>query len=157
LRNILFISLVTLLLLSGCQNKEEQEREQAAEQFKQEQIAKANQAAAESSDTSMMGRMGVTMKDGKFTVDINKTKDFLGVFQKNIDEKSKALSKELKEGNLTMMAPAGIEIKNDKMSIDLNQSRSFFEGLERKLEIFAKEFDGLTSVLYESNQTQSSK
>lgn len=156
MKNILFISFAALIL-SGCQNKEEQDRERAAEQFKQEQIAKANQAAAESSDASMMSRMGIEMKDGKFTVDINKTKDFLGVFQKNIDEKSKAFKKELKEGNLTMMVPAGIEISSDKMSIDLNQSRSFFEGLEKKMESFIKEFDGLTSVLYESNQTNSKK
>jgi hypothetical protein len=98
--------------------------------------------------------MGVSMQDGKLIIDTHKAKDFFWSFQKKLDNTSKELDRELREGNLTVTVPMGVEIRKEKVSIDLNKTRSFFGGWGEKMEAFAKEFDKMTRALYDSNQTE---
>lgn len=177
------LSILLIFFMLGCESKEEKDRALKAEQFKQEQLAKAaeekeQQAKSEkeaadkkleeqrqaeererlekqkTAEPSMMNKMGVSMEDGKLIIDTNKTKKFFTVFQEKMDNTSREIDRELREGNLTVTVPAGIEVTSKKVSIDLNKSESFFKSWGEKMESFAKEFDKMTRSLYDANQTK---
>ena len=189
MKKILFAMLL-IAILAGCESKEERERAQKAEQFKQEQLqklapkaetkevyrqeqptnsskipqkeitvkspVKENRAPQkeEDNESSTLNKMGVSMQDGKLIIDTNKAKEFFWSFQKKLDNTSRELDRELREGNLTVTVPMGVEIRREKVSIDLNKTRSFFDSWGEKMEAFVKEFDKMTRVLYDSNQTE---
>jgi hypothetical protein len=90
------------------------------------------------------------MQEGKLIIDTNKAKEFFWTLQKNLD----GIDKGLQEGNLTAMKPVGIEVTQEKMTIDLNKSRSFFDSWGKQMEVFAKEFDKMTKMLHEENNTK---
>ena len=101
----------------------------------------------------MLQKMGVSMENGKLIFDTNKAKEFFWVLQKRLDNTSREIDREIKEGNLTITVPMGIEVKKEKVSIDLNKTRHFFESWGSKMENFAREFDKMTQSLVEDNQT----
>jgi len=168
-----FISVSLIIgLMTGCESKEEKEQAKQAELFKQEQIKKAEKEAAakvlaeqkaaqraaeeaklaeeRAKNPSVMNKMGVTMQEGKLIIDTNKAKEFFSTLQKNLE----GIDRGLQEGNLTAMKPVGIDVTQDKMTIDLNKSRSFFDSWGKKMEAFAKEFDKMTKMLHEENNTK---
>ena len=185
MKNIIY-GLLSVLLLVGCESKEEKDRAIKAEQFKQEQMKKlANEKSSnqnntpqkaqkeqisaskapvkkeepkteadQSNEPSLINKMGMSMEDGKIIFDTNKAKTFFQNLQSKMDNTSRELDRELKEGNLTVTVPMGIEVKKEKVTVDVNKTRSFFENWGEKMASFAKEFDRMTSSLYEGNQTQ---
>ncbi|MEA3417796.1 MAG: hypothetical protein U9Q90_00180 [Campylobacterota bacterium] len=147
-------------LMAGCESKEEREQAKQAELFKQEQVQKlkeeelARQRAKEEAERAAkesptLSKMGVTMSEGKLVIDTNKAKEFFGTLHKRLDNTSKEIDKELKEGNLTVAKSIGIEVTQDKMSIDLNKTKSFLDRWGEQMESFAKEFDKLTKTLHD--------
>ena len=175
MKKILYICIsasLIIILMTGCESKEDQERAKQAEIFKQEQIEKTAQkalaeeearkaaekkaaeearlAAIQAENPSMMNKMGVTMKEGKLIIDTNKAKGFFTTLQNNLD----GIDRELQEGNLTITKPAGIEVTPDKVSIDLNKSRSFFDSWGKQMEAFAKEFDKIITKLHDDKNGQ---
>jgi len=171
MKRIIFACLL-VGLMAGCESKEDKEQARQAELFKQEQIQKAEKEAAakalaeqeaskraaeearlaeeRAKNPSMMNKMGVTMQDGKLIIDTNKTKEFFGTLEKNLD----GIDRELQKGNLTVMKPAGIEVTQEKVSVDLNKSKSFFDSWGKQMEFFAKEFDKMTKMLNNDTQTE---
>jgi len=169
-----------LFSLVGCESKEEIERAKKAELFKQEQVLKlkyekelkikeaktaelnaqkeraiaeqeAKEAVARAKEPSLMNSLGVSMNDGKFIIDTNKTKKFFGDLHKNLT----TVDRELKEGNLTITKNAGVEITKDSMSIDFNKTGTFLESLGKKMETFSKEFDNLSKSFYNDDTNNS--
>jgi hypothetical protein len=108
-------------------------------------------------EPSVMNRMGITMEGGKIIIDTNKTIEFFSVFQEKLDNTSREIDRELREGNLTITVPMGVEVTSEKVSIDLNKSKSFFDSWGEKMVGFAKEFDKMTQILHEDNHTQEEK
>jgi hypothetical protein len=114
----------------------------------------ANVAEEKADGPSLMNKMGVTMQDGKIIIDTNKTVAFFSVFQEKLDNTSRELDRELREGNLTITVPMGVEVTSEKVSIDLNKSKSFFDRWGEMMVGFAKEFDKMTQILHEDNHTE---
>jgi len=132
------------------------EAEQHPRPEKKEQ-KQALQTQEKADEPSVMSRMGITMQDGKIIIDTNKTIEFFSIFQEKLDNTSRELDRELKEGNLTITVPMGVEVTSEKVSIDLNKSKSFFDSWGEKMVGFAKEFDKMTQMLHEDNHTQGEK
>ncbi|HHD72629.1 MAG TPA: hypothetical protein ENL02_01745 [Epsilonproteobacteria bacterium] len=132
------------------------EREAAAKVSTQKRaVEEADCRATEkANEPSVMEKMGVSMQDGKITIDTNKTVEFFSIFQKKLDNTTRELDRELREGNLTMTVPVGVEVTSEKVSIDLNKSKSFFDSWGEKMLGFAKEFDKMTQILHEDNHTK---
>jgi len=167
-----FLATVVLVMMSGCESKEEMEREKAAKLYKEEQqkkikealVAKekaleaqalAEQKAREEANASTLSKVGISMDDGKLIIDTNKAKDFFTELADGFQETSKKIDKELKEGNLTATKPMGIEVSNEKLTIDLNETKSFFESWGEKMESFSKEFDKLTEIIDQKDDNSS--
>jgi len=117
MKHILF-SIILLLFLSGCQDSKEKQAkhdakvaQQAREELLAELKAKEEAKKAEQNDTKL-SKIGITMNDGKITIDTNKTKEFFQDMTKNIGDKIKKMSKELQEGT----------IENKDAGVDLNES-----------------------------------
>jgi len=135
------------------------EREAAAKALTQKRAREEQErlAAEKANEPSVMEKMGVTMQDGKITIDTNKTVEFFSIFQEKLDNTTRELDRELSEGNLTMTVPVGVEVTSEKVSIDLNKSKSFFDSWGEKMLGFAKEFDKMTQMLHEDNHTKEEK
>ena len=170
---------VALLIgfMTGCESKEEKEQVKQAELFKEEQIQKAAQkveedkkvakvakeavtekarlAAIQAENPSAMNKMGVSMEEGKLTIDTNKAKEFFTIFKKKLDDTSEQIDKEIREGNLTLTIPVGIEVTNRKVSIDINKTKSFLDSWGERMTDFAKEFDTMTKTLHNDTQGDS--
>lgn len=164
----ILVVLMILGVMTGCETKEHKERMRQAELFKQEQLKKAEEEAlarqkakeeAEKAakEASSLSKIGITMGDGKLVIDTNKAREFFGNLHKRLDNTSKEIDKELKEGNLTVTKPMGIEVTQDKMSIDLNKTKSFLDRWGEQMESFAQQFDQLTKTLHENNTSKTSK
>jgi hypothetical protein len=150
----ILIATVVLAILSGCESKEDIERENAAKLYKEQQQQKikeaqavAEQKAREENNASTLSKVGISMDDGKLIIDTNKAKDFFTQLADGFQETSKKIDKELKEGNLTATKAMGIEVSNEKLTIDINETKSFFESWGEKMESFSKEIDKLTEVI----------
>jgi len=160
----ILIATVILAILSGCESKEDIERENAAKIYKEQQQQKikeaqlaekrakeaqavAEQKAREEANASTLSKVGISMDDGKLIIDTNKAKDFFTQLADGFQETSKKIDKELKEGNLTATKAMGIEVSNEKLTIDINETKSFFESWGEKMESFSKEIDKLTEVI----------
>ncbi len=161
-------------LMAGCESKEEKEQAKQAELFKQEQIQKVAQkaelerkeakaekkaaderarlAAIQAENPSAMNKIGISMQDGKLIIDTNKAKEFFTIFEKKIEDTSKRINREIREGNLTFSIPAGVEVTNKKVSIDINKTKSFFNSWGERMADFAKEFDTMTKALHTDTQ-----
>ncbi len=175
MKKILYACLTVVLiagLMTGCESKEEKEQAIEAERFKQEQVQKAEHEAAvkvladkkaaedarlaeeRAKNPSMINNMGVSMDDGKLIIDTNKAKEFFVGLQEKLDNTSKEIDREMREGNLTITIPAGLEVTNETISIDINKSKSFFDSWGERMADFAKEFDTMTEILHSNTQTQ---
>jgi hypothetical protein len=165
----ILLALLVIGLMAGCESKEEKEKARQAEIFKQEQVKKlkeetlarqkaekeAKEAAEKvAKESPTLSKMGVTMSEGKLVIDTNKAKEFFGNLHKKLDNTSKEIDKELKEGNLTVTRSIGIEVTQEKMTVDLNKTKSFLDSWGEQMEAFAKEFDKLTKALHDENSTQ---
>ena len=119
---ILYVVL-TLFLLSGCEQKETQETKK--EDFNKETVLK---------------NMGIDINADKITIDGNKTKVFLEELGTRIEKELNATQKEIEEGNFTS-EKMGIEIKEEKVNIDLNKTKNFLQRIITLLESLTKGAD----------------
>jgi len=154
----LFIALILVLSLTGCEDKEQQAKDQAkhdariAQQAKAELLAEleAKKDAQEKNDTKLT-KMGITMNDGTITIDTNKSKDFFRALAKKMDTQIKKMGDDLEKGIL-QTKEAGIEINEQHIHIDLNKTQELLEKWGKKIQIFAEEFNEITKTL-EINST----
>lgn len=185
----ILLSLMLIVLIAGCESREEKKHAQQIEQFKQEQLAQVSGKTVKEADKnetapaerarpkveksqsvpvketeqnttgkteepSVLNKMGMSMEDGKLIIDTNRAKEFFWQLQQRLDNTSREIDREIREGNLSITVPAGVEIQKERVTIDLNKTRRFFESWGGKMEDFAREFDKMTKSLYENNQTE---
>ncbi|EIF50442.1 hypothetical protein [Sulfurovum sp. AR] len=154
----LLISLILLLFFSGCEDKEQQAREQAAHDAKIAQQARAEllaelQAKKDFSDNnaSKLHKMGIHMEEGTITIDTNKTKDFFRALNQKMGEQMKKLSDDMKKG-MVETKEAGIEINEQHIHIDLNKTHDMLINWGKQIQVFVEEFDEMAKTL-ETNNT----
>ncbi len=154
----LLMSLILLLSFTGCENKEQQAKQQAEHDAKIAQQARAALLAEleakkdfPDNNASKLHKMGISMEDGTITIDTNKTKDFFREMNKKMGEQMKKLSDDMEKG-VVETKEAGIEINEQYIHIDLNKTQDMLINWGKQIQVFVQEFDAMAKTL-ETNNT----
>jgi hypothetical protein len=154
----LLISLILLLTFTGCQDKENDAKKQAAHdanvaaqaraEVRAEYEAKqaAQKAQIEAQKNSNLNQMGVAMHNGTITIDTNKTKDFFNALNQKMEIQMKKISDDLQKGIIDAQEE-GIQINDERITIDLNKTKNLLDVWGKKIQSFAKEFDQVAQTL----------
>ena len=153
----LLLPLLTVLVFSGCQQKQEDQAahdakvaQQAREQLLQELKAKEEaecKARKEAEKKGKLAKAGIeTTPDGKIIIDTNKTKTYFQKLAESMRLKMEKLSEDMQKGVIEEKE-AGIEVSETHIEIDLNKTQTFLEKWSRKMEEFAKEFDKIANEI----------
>ena len=155
----LLLSLLLLLTLSGCQDKEQQQKEQAkhdaqiAQQARTELLAQLEkEKQAQEAKNNRFSHMGVKMDQGTITIDTNKTKDFLKDLGRRMNVQMKQVSDDLQKGIIDAQE-AGVKVNNGNINIDLNKTQTLLDEWSKKIEGYVKEFDEIAKEI-EDNRTK---
>ena len=147
------LAFLLLFAFTGCQDKEQQQQEQAEHDAKIAQQARAELLAelekekkAEEEKKSKFSHMGVTMEQGVITIDTNKTKDFLKELGQKMHVQIQQVSDDLQKGIIDSQE-GGVKINNGNINIDLNKTQIFFDEWSKKVEGYVKEFDEMVKEI----------
>ncbi len=150
----LLIVLALLFSLTGCENKEQLAKEQAAHDAQIAQQARAEllaeleaeklrkQKESQEKNETKLSKMGVHMDDGIITIDTNKTKSFFRDFNQKMSVKMKKISDDLEKGVIETKE-AGVEMNERYIHIDLNKTQDLLQEWGKRMQIFVQEFDEL--------------
>lgn len=155
----LLLSLLLLLTFTACQDKEQQQKEQAqhdeqvAQQARTELLAKLEkEKQAQDAKNNQFSHMGVKMDQGTITIDTNKTKDFLKDLGERMHVQMKQVSDDLQKGIINAQE-GGVEVDNGNIHIDLNKTQTLLDEWSKKIEGYVKEFDAIAKEI-EDNRTK---
>ena len=159
------LSLLILFVLSGCQDKKEDQaqhdakiaQEARTQLIKEQEEEKKKQEALEKNST--FSPIGVTSKEGKIIIDTNKTKSYFKGLAHQMKTKMDKMSQDLEKG-IVKNEEAGIEMDETHINIDLNKTKTFLDTWGKKMQGFvkgfddmAKEFDGQDKSMKDTNAT----
>ena len=102
-------------------------------------------AEAESAEKTLISKMGIEFENNKLNVDFNKTRDFFGNLQKQLEERADQIQKDISEGSVDMSEKVGVKVDKDHINVDLNKSKEFVNDLGKKIEGFLAEIDKVVS------------
>lgn len=155
----LLLSLLLLLTFSGCQDKEQQQKEQAehdaqiAQQARTELLSQLEkEKQAEEAKNNRFSHMGVKMEKGTITIDTNQTKDFLKELGQRMNVQMRQVSDDLQKGIIDAQG-AGVKVNNGNINIDLNKTQTFLDEWSKKIDGYVKEFDEIAKEI-EDNRTK---
>lgn len=179
------ITLMLLLSLNGCQDKEHLDAEvqakydaQLKEQVKVEVLAELEEKKVQENNlaeikiqeatvvmketpasmdekNAKLNQLGIHMREDSITIDTNKTKEFFNDLSKKLDVQMKKISNDLKKG-IIETKEAGVEINNDHIHIDLNKTQNMLQDWGKKIQVFVQEFDEITKNI-ENNDSNKGK
>jgi len=150
----LFISILIVLSLTGCEDKEKQAKHdaQVAQQAKAELLAELEaKKVQEKKENTKLNEMGINVDEGTITIDTNKTKDFFNDLGAKMDIQMKKISADLEKGILETKE-AGMEINEQHIHIDLNKTNELLLDWGKKIQVFVEDFDEASKML-ETNST----
>ena len=155
----LLLSLLLLFTFTGCQDKEQQQKDQAvhdaqiAQQARTELLVEIEkEKKVQETKNNRFSHMGVKMEQGTITIDTNKTKDFLKDLGKRMNVQMKQVSDDLQKGIIDAQE-AGVKINNGNINIDLNKTQTLLDEWSKKIEGYVKEFDEIAKEI-EDNRTK---
>ena len=152
------VVIMLILSLSGCQDKKEDQaqhdakiaQEARAQLIKEQEEAKKKQEALEKNDK--FSKIGIASKNGKITIDTNKTKSYFKDLAHQMKTKMDKMSKDLEKG-IVKNEEAGIEMDETHINIDLNKTKTFLDTWGKKMQGFVKEFDDIAKEFKTQDQT----
>jgi hypothetical protein len=118
--------------------------------IKEQDAAKKKQAELEKN--SKFSQIGVTSKEGKITIDTNKTKEYFKGLAHQMKTKMDKMSTDLEKG-IIKNEEAGIEMDETHINIDLNKTKTFLETWGKKMQGFVKEVDSIAKEFDAQNKT----
>lgn len=160
----LLMMLMLLFAFTGCEDREQLAKDQAAHdaQIAQQareallaeleaQKAELQKRSQEKNETKLT-QMGVHMDDGVITIDTNKTKDFFRDLNEKMAVRIKKISDDLEKGVIETKE-AGVEMREQQLHIDLNKTQDFLQEWGRKMQVLMQEFEDMTKSL-DTNNTE---
>ena len=154
----LLIAFMLLFFFTGCQDKEQQQKEQAAhdakiaQQAREELLAELeHEKKLQEEKENRFSHMGVKMEQGTIIIDTNKTKDFFKELGQKMHVQMKQVSKDLQKGVIDAQE-GGVQVDNGNINIDLNKTQSFLNEWSNRVEGYVKEFDKMIQEI-ENNTT----
>ena len=140
--------LLSLLVFSGCQAKEEQNTSQSMQDntsLEEKKITVFSEAKTQESQQNVMtSQFGVNMQNGTITINTEKTKAFLNDLGSHMENEVERMRQEMQKG---------IEVNKDTINIDLNRTQNLLSTWSAKIDTFVKEFDTLLAPI-ENNSTK---
>ena len=152
----IFISLLILFSLTGCEDKKAQAKHDAqiAQQAREELLAELEaQKKQEEKKRTEFNKIGINVTEGTITIDTNKTKDFFNELGKKMDVEMKKMAADMEKGYIENKE-AGLEINEQHIHIDLNKTRELLMNWGQQIQVFVEEFDKMAKTL-EINSTNS--
>ena len=143
------ITILLLLTLTGCQDKETEAKIQAAHdaqvaaQARAEvlaEISAATQTTPTSPQNEKLKHMGITINNDVISIDTNKSKIFLKSFSDKMAKHMQKASDDLQKG-IMETKEAGIEINNEHIHIDLNKTKNFLQEWSKHIHNIVEEMD----------------
>jgi len=158
----LLITLLILLSLTACEDKEQQAKDQAihdaqvAQQARAELLAQiAAEKEAQKKENTKLNMIGISMNNDTITIDTNKTKDFLNDLNQKMHDQIQKMSDDMEKG-IIESKEAGIDINEKHIHIDLNKTQNLLQNWGKRLQVFKEEFDSVTKSL-DTNNTNTTK
>jgi len=155
----LLLSILLLLTLNGCQDKEQQQKEQEkhdaqiAQEARTELLAQqAKEKQAQEVKNNRYSHLGVKMEQGTITIDTNKTKDFFKDLGMRMHIQMKQVSDDLQKGIIEAQ-DAGVKVNNGNINIDLNKTQTLLDEWTNKIDVYVKEFDKIAQEI-DNNSTK---
>jgi hypothetical protein len=146
----------SLLFLSACQDSTESQAkhdakiaQEARDQLLKEQ-AETRKEKEEKEKNSKFTQMGIASKDGKVTIDTNKTKQYFKNLAHIMKNKMDKMSKDLEKG-IVKNKEAGIEMDETHINIDLNKTKHFLDIWGKKIQAYVNDFDEITKEFQTQN------
>ncbi len=140
------LSIFILFSLSGCQDKKEDQAQhdaKIAQEARDQLLKEQAEEKQKAEQNSTYAKVGITSKDGKITIDTNKTKSYFQDLALQVKTKVEKMSKDFEKG-IIKNDEAGIEVDETHINIDLNKTKSFLDNWVKKMQGFIKEFDDQT-------------
>lgn len=154
----LLIAFMLLFFFTGCQDKEQQQKAQAAhdakiaQQAREELLAELeHEKKLQEEKNNRFSHMGVKMEQGTIIIDTNKTKDFFKELGEQMHVQMIQVSKDLQKGVIDAQE-GGVQVDNGNINIDLNKTQSFLNEWSSRVEGYVKEFDKMIQEI-ENNTT----
>ncbi len=155
----LLLPLLLLFTLSGCQDKEQQQKEQAKHDTKIAQQARAEllielekEKKEQEEKNNRFSHMGVKMDQGTIIIDTDKTKDFIKDLGQRMNVQMRQVSDDLQKGIIDAQE-AGVKVNNGNINIDLNKTQTLLNAWSKKIDGYVKEFDEIAKEI-EDNRTK---
>lgn len=154
----LLIALMLLFVFTGCEDREQLAKDQAAhdakiaQQAREELLAELEAEKArirkesEEKNETKLTQMGVQMDDGIITIDTNKTKGFFRELNEKMSVQIKKISDDLEKGVIETKE-AGVEMNEQYIHIDLNKTKKLLQEWGEKMQVFMQEFDDMAHSL----------
>jgi len=95
----------------------------------------------ENNQEDILKLLGIKIDDGKFELDINKTKSFFENLQTTVEQKVEDINRSIQEGKLDLKNSVGLKVQDQKIELDLNKTKNFLEELSNKAQNFVNMID----------------
>jgi len=115
---------ILLLLLAGCNDKNETEVVAVEKNLTQEIKIKKSEAPKEK---DLLGELGFDFKDDKIIIDINKTSNFFAKIESQMEAKAKEIEAKISSSDINITEGMGIEVEGNQIGIDLNKTQNMLQ------------------------------
>jgi len=151
---LIALSLLSLFLLSACQESQKEHDAQVAQQARErllEELKAKEKAEQKQEKKNRLAQLGIQQTaNGKIIIDTNKTKSYFYTLKQQITSKIVTMHQAIEKGELQEQE-AGIEVNQSHINVDLNKTKSFLDNLGKKMQGYVKDFE---SIVQELNNTQ---
>ncbi len=148
----IIIATIVILLVNGCQNRDEQAKHDAKVAAKAKAELLAQIEANKTKKSSKLNQFGIKIDKNIITIDTNQTKNYIKKLGENMQKHIKKVSEDIKKGVINAK-DEGIEMKNQHINIDLNKTKRFFDVFKKNIEEFTEKIDKVTQEI-ETNNTK---
>ena len=113
-----------LLLLTACNDKEENKIVEVEKNLTKELKIKKVEAPKEK---DLLGKLGFDFKDDKIIIDINKTSNFFAQIESEMKTKAEEIESKIAASDINLTKGMGIELEGNQIGIDLNKTQNMIQ------------------------------
>jgi hypothetical protein len=118
------VVILSLLLLVGCNDKEEKKLEEIEKNVTQTLKIKKEESPKEK---DLLHNLGFDFKDDKIIIDINKTSNFFEQIESDMRMKAEEIESKIVNAEINITKDMGIKIEGNQIGIDLNKTQNMLQ------------------------------
>ncbi len=148
------VLLLSIFLLSACQDEQKPEKEFADKphisQALKEKIEKPTVDTNPKEKKMILESLGISVDDEKIIIDTKQTKDFFHTIGEKLKESAYKIEESLRNERVESSDETGITITETTMHIDLNKTKNFMEKWVKSMESVVEELNRTMSDIEKS-------